>query len=392
MLIATKRADGTFDIVATAFDEDLVKAAVDEAVTVPLVNDTPIFSTLTNMLRLHSVPRAIQMRGARNKFFRDSGKKTADDKKLYETVRAVALKDGSLLASKVRARSNSSLVTIAKPKSSKQLDKDYFLRGSDRYFLETQLLLESDVVNFKVVGRELSNTSEDVVAEKQITIEQRTSKNRRNLYFYPIAAVEDEGIETQPFQLASKQQWDWTLTLTPNFMNAVFRQHLLKWMDSINKRINTRKNDSMQIVVTDKGLLLRSEYDKVNDAYTRFQAADVLVEFSDRDRVTFTNDYKFKVRNAEYAKIKVPNPSNPKEKIEIEPNTIKVSPSDIYMLFEALSTASSSIKIMGNGDVMFVEHKDDNASYKTYIPSTDGKGVRKGSLFTTLNDYYVEQA
>ena len=397
LLVAKRRNDGKLDIVATAHEEQLVQKAVDEAITVPHVQHTPVFSTICNMLRIHAVPRSIQRNGIRDKFFRESDIAPIDGEKRREAVRIAALSDGTFVCSKVRARKNSSLLTIATPKDKRPMSGNFFLRGVDRHFLETRLLLDGDVMNWKVVGKELAKASDEVVADKQIALQNLETTHRRNRYFYDMQPHEEEQIETQPIA-ARKEALSvhWQLSLTPGFVNRVYREHLLRWIDGINKRINTKKNQSFELVVSSKGICIRSEWDNKNRCYTRHLPEDVLVRFGAQDKVKLNDLHdsdgkqlkkaKFNASLGKYDFVKLPSVTKSDEVSEVEPYSIRVSPSDIFMLFEALSTASGRVTVKGNERIMWVEHKDEFASYKTYIPSTDVKGVRVGNLFVSARE------
>lgn len=408
VLVGRVNEDGSIDIVGTCDDEKIVESATFSSVNTNEIQQHGLFGVLAHALEIHSLPRKLHYRNARTNFFRLLQEKHSDGNKAYETVRVALLKNGEIVLSKAKAHNNASLTTIAVPKAKHTFEDNYFLRGSDRYWIETKLLLEGQIAVWSSNDNELQDAGDKIKADKLITLKQKfettngkVKERQRNVYFYNLSALEHDN-NTQPYVIESDfdANISWRLELSEETVRTIYYKHFAKWMNYINKRAHIPKNSMMSIIVTGKAIELLSQWDTNDERFTNTSdiGDDGIVLLSGNDKLTdivevpnTLEDYdevSLAFMRAEQKRIDSSKDVNDDE-VYIRSFTFK--PHDMYQLFEALATNySGAVLEYATNRQLRVTHSDSVAEYKTYIPACDTHSrnrVKKG--FVKLCDVEV---
>lgn len=399
VLVGRVNADGTVDIIGTCDDKDIVEAATFTSVNTNEIQQYGLFGALAHAIHIHALPRKLHQRNARTNFFRKLDMKHDDDKPAFETVRVALLKNGEIVLSKARAHNNSSLTTIAKPKAKHTFAENYFLRSSDRYWIETQLLLEGQIAVWSSNDNELLDTDSKIKADKQITLTQTIDgreQGNRNLYFYRLAQLQHDD-NTQPYVIESEFERDisWRLELSPNTVRTIYNKHLVEWMSYVNKRVHTNNNGSMRLVIHDDGIELQSYWNKELKEYSR-TGAESTVKFGENDRLTDveqkTPTPNYDISDAAEAYMaaeakRISQNAAPDGESDDE-RVFVVKPVDMYQVFEVLAeNYSGAVLEYATNKQLRIKHSDNLADYATYIPATQSINQnRLGAGYVKLSD------
>jgi hypothetical protein len=362
VVVLAKRSDyGKLTIIGTTADEAVVDRALLEIGDIDYSSTAPVLRTLVEALKPNIIPKRLQQQKVRAKFYNKTKVKHSYTNKkgvweevvLTEKTRLVLRKNGTILVSKTTA--SASLTTVAKPNIRFGNKTDVFLRGSDRYWLETDLLNEAQIILYDAEPKKkLAKASDKVNADFQITLSNTRSKSKRNLYFYNTDAI-DGGVGFQAdIADAESIKYGWNITASATYIQRLYAKHLEKWLYGMNKGIKLTHNLHMLLHCTSKHLEIQSDWQ--NEKYQQQGK-----EF----QTVFEKDAKSKVHSKD--------------------TKITVSPLDIVQVFATICDAqlTSSVVIEGNKHLLHIQYSTDAADFDVYVPACNHKGVRDDTHFTT---------
>ena len=107
---------------------------------------------------------------------------------VFENARVVLQKNGNVLVSKSSSRA--SLTTLHIPHKKFLLNEDLWLRGSDRYWIETELLNDGEIALYKASDLQ-DQKAKSVHAVKKITLSNTVHQHKRSVYFYDFSRIDD---------------------------------------------------------------------------------------------------------------------------------------------------------------------------------------------------------
>lgn len=351
---------GKLEAVGTTNDDDVIRQAIMESVETDVRKLAPNLRLIVECLRPHIVPHKLQKLNVRKAFFleHDLGKnKEGKDRNFSEFVRFVLTKSGAIIASK--SPSTSSLTTISQPNVPFELERDIFLRGKDRFWIETELLNNGQMPLFKVTTEQgLLDAPANLTASKMLVLKNQQADEERRIYFYDYENLDEE----QSYQPVPVDQisYDWQIDADKKFVTRFYRKQLDQWLVLVKKNIHLASNKTIKLVLADRYLEARSHFVKdqpgVNEeGYARF--ADDYYTLYGRD-----------------AKV---------EHLTDAPAEITVSPLDIVELFATLANVPTKGRIMirGNAHVMNVSYETGTAKHEALIPACDHDGQRDATYF-----------
>ena len=351
---------GNLIVLGTTNDTTLVEQAVLHCVDFDQTKLTPILRLIVECLRPHVVPRALHKRIVRDKFFTkhkvvidDDGKK----EERREAVRFVFTKGGDVLLSKTL--SDASLLTISQPKTIKlALPNAIFMRGMDRYWLETDLINDGQIALYMSEPSDAlaDVTTKHVKATKQVALKNELTGTERAVYFYDFDLLDDQ-LQHQPtIKKPDQIGFDWKLEASKTFIDRLCAKHFDEWLDYVGDRIHLSHNKAFQLVFADDHIEVRSHYKpEETNGYARIGS-----RFSSR----YGSDAQIKRNVAACA--------------------ITVSPLDIIELFAALRSFKLQGKVLieGNSRVLRVTYETEAARHLAYVPSCNEQGKRSSEHFT----------
>ena len=269
MLARATGDDDRLQVLGSTAQQAVVDAAVDEIVELTAATDT--LRLLTDAVKINTVPKQLakQQKFQRNNFYDKVKNYKELDFTKYETTRLVIRKDGRILVSKTGAKA--SVVTCITPKTIKfETDKDLFLRGSDRFWLETEVASEGIIAFLQAEPSEgiAEQKSKKIKAAKKILLKNKLDKSERNLYFYDFGRVV-EGYNTQPgydFQ-SMKEIQDWAIKTNARFINSLYQQHFDGWMERIKGRVQIAPNKISALIIDKDGIFVEKKWSKESEEY-----------------------------------------------------------------------------------------------------------------------------
>jgi hypothetical protein len=362
VLVLAKRNDysGKLTVIGTTAEENAVNRALLEIGDVDYSNLSPVLRTVVEALKPNIIPKRLQQQNVRAKFYEKTKIKTrytnkkgaTEDVVLSEKTRLVVRKDGTILVSK--SPSEASLTTIAKPKLKFGNKTDVFLRGSDRYWLETDLMNLSQIILYSAEPKQkLAKASDKVNADYQITLSNSRNQAKRNIYFYDVDKLDGE-LGYQPNVVAAEYiKYGWSITASASYVRRLNAHHIEKWLYGMNKGVKLQHNLHFQLHCTSKHLEIQSDWQ--NEKYQQQGK-----EF----QTVFGKDAKVKVHNKD--------------------TKITVSPLDLVQVFATICEAQleGNVVIEGNKNLMHIQYSTAIADYDLYIPACDLKGKRDATYFT----------
>jgi hypothetical protein len=351
---------GKLEAVGATNDDEVIKQAIMESVDTDVRKLAANLRLIVECVRPHVVPHKLQKQNVRKSFFleHDLGKNSkGDERNFSEFVRVILAKSGAIIASKSPA--HASLTTISMPNEPFELQRDIFMRGKDRHWLETELMNDGQMPLFKVTTEQgVLDAPEHLTATKMLVLTNQQSKEERKIYFYDYEMLDEE----QSYQPAPVDQisYDWQIDADKRFVTRFYRKQLDRWLVLVKKNIHLSSNKTMKLVLANRYLEARSHFVKdqpgVNDeGYARF--ADDYYTLYGRD-----------------AKV---------EHLTDAPAEITVSPLDIVELFATLANVPTKgrIIIKGNAHVMSITYETATAKHQAFIPACNHEGERDATCF-----------
>ena len=349
----TSNKNSELKVVGTTAKSEIVNSAIMEIGELEYANTPYSLKLLCDSLRINIIPKALQDYGARLKFHLpqtikdDNGNKLA----INENTRLICKTDGTILVSK--STTKVSLVTVVTPTTKFKLKEDIWLRGSDRYYVETNLIHDAEIALYNA---EPKNSLADVKskklkATKQLTLKNTETKQTRNLYFYDFSRVNEDTLY-QPTIKNEQIKWTWEVVADASFIQRFNSQHFESWAHRVKKNIHIKANKSVCFVVTKDGIICEKKW--IDGEYTQV-GNNYLTSFGDDGKL-----------------------SNGKKT-----NKFTFAPTDILQTLDFISKTNikSKVTIKANEHLMLVTFKNDVAKFDVYIPSAIDSGKRNETYF-----------
>ena len=178
-------------LVGSTAQQALVDGAVMQIGEVDFANLPPHLRMLCEVVKLNTITKSLQNYGGRSNFYNKSKlviEREGKKENVRENARVVLQRNGTILVSK--STSDASLTTYYIPSKKFLLNEDIWLRGSDRFWLETELINDSEIALYDATDLE-EQTNKQLKAQKQITLKNTITKQKRNIYFYDFSRIDD---------------------------------------------------------------------------------------------------------------------------------------------------------------------------------------------------------
>jgi hypothetical protein len=369
VLLARREPNGLITQIGSTNERGLVEAAVSQCVRFDHGGLSPILATLVECILPHCVPRTIVTKGNRTKFFSKHAVQIDDAGKMEkrpERARLVVRTDGSLLISKVHAQSG--LTTISKPKAvDLASDETLVLRGIDRYHLEHNLLLDSQIA---LVSSEPSDQLGAVDVDKVAhlrslplkTLSLKSEKlKERAIYFHSFA----EFAAAQPIiKDPENVVYDWELEASKTYFHRFFARGFSPWLGNVKNGLGASGNTAVNLVLFSDRIELQSKWLREKKDWDRTAAVDPGC------MTPFGADASIKFVGGEKATA-----------------SIVVHPHDLLELMSCLSTASliGRVRVQGNDSLLYLSWETPLATHQAWIPSSNTQGHRAAKHFEAFN-------
>jgi len=356
VLLAKSTGKGNeLELVGTTAQQSIVDNALSNISDNNLFANAPAsLRMLCEAIKLNTITRALHSYGARKNFY---GKTTmavkGDDKALLrENARLVLCKDGTILVSKTS--SAASLVTHYIPSKKFLLTEDLWLRGADRFWLETELIHDGEIAIYDVTPAE--NLSEvknkSLKASRQLTLTDSVTKNSRSIYFYDFSMV-DTNTMNQPQIVADDIVFDWSIKANTSYFRRLYEHHFEGWQHRVKHRVHTPNNKVVAFKVGKDGITCEKKWDNEQETFTQ-KGARYFTAFGD-------------------------------DVVACGSGRILFAPTDIIQVLEMVSrynVKKNTVEMSGNQHLIAIKFKNDLAEIRVYIPACSIKGKRDATYFT----------
>ena len=339
-------------VVGATAKQGLIDGTILETSTLDLADVSPNLRMLCEAVQMNTLTKAQQDYGARDKYY-DKTTTKIDGVALtrLQQPRVILRRNGTLMVSRTSAKA--SLITFHIPHTPNKLDQDYWLRGSDRHWLETDLINDSELVLYNAEPKHgvADQKNKQIKANKKITLKSKDKKHQRNLYFYDFSRV-DDNIAYQPNIVDGDPQYDWAVKGKKSYFERIFLQHFDGWQHKVRHRVHTPNNKAIAFDVIEDGIVLEAKWDKEQKVFT---------QTGNRYLTAFGDD-------AETCGIG---------------RTI-FSPIDMLSVLEVIKGSEiedDTVMMSGNADLLFVNYRTKIAEIKVFIPACDEKGKRVATYF-----------
>jgi hypothetical protein len=340
-------------LIGTTAQEHIIDAALNQTVALDLANLKPTFRALCEAIKLNTIPAALQLYGARKNFYQKTNLSIQKGEEKYtvtENSRVVVRSDGSFLVSKIH--SLASLTTYITPKAKFALAEDVWLRGADRFWLETELINESAAALYtstENIGLAQADRRK-VKAVNQLNLKNTITKQERSIYFYSFDGVDDL-TSSQPCIASGKIDYDWTLEGNAAFFSRLYHQHFAGWQHRIKHRVHTSNNKVVAFDVTNKGIVCEKKWSKEENSFTQ-SGSRYLTEITNDTRLSGAGRFMF-------------------------------APTDIIQTLSVLADSPSDmhVQMRANSHLMNIEFENALGNYSIFIPSCAPNGKRDAHYF-----------
>lgn len=351
---------GKLEAVGATNDDEIIRQTIMASVEPDVRQLPPHLRLIVECIRPHIVPYKLHKLKARKAFFQthDLGKDDEGNDRLFQqAARVVLTASGAIIISK--SPSYASLTTISQPNTPFELDRDIFMRGRDRYWLETELVGEGQMPLYKAASQhDFVDAPADLTASKVLLLANQQSKAERKIYFYDYDILQaDQSFQPVPVDAIS---YDWQIDADKRFVTRFYRKQLDRWLVKVGKNIHLASNKTMKLVLADRYLEARSHFVKDQPGV------------NEEGYARFADDYF--TRYGKDAKV---------ERLTDAAAEITVSPLDITELFATLANVPTKgrIVIRGNAHVMNVSYETATAKHEAFIPACDQEGERDATYF-----------
>jgi len=339
-------------VVGSTAQQALVDGAVMQIGEVDFANLPPHLRMLCEVVKLNTITKSLQNYGGRNNFYNKSKlviEREGKKENVRENARVVLRQNGTILVSK--STSDASLTTYYIPSKKFLLNEDVWLRGSDRFWLETELINDSEIALYDATNLE-EQTNKQLKAQKQITLKNTITKQKRNIYFYDFSRIDDATMY-QPAIVKDEIDYDWAVKGNASYFRRLYEQHFDGWQHRVKHRLHTANNKAVAFDVSEDGIVCEKKWDKADNCFTQ-TGNRYLTAFSDDAEVCGTGRIIF-------------------------------APTDIIAVLEMIAkhnVAEDTVMMSGNKDLLFINYKNDIAEIQVYIPSCSITGKRNAKYFT----------
>ena len=341
-------------LIGTTAQEHIIDAALNQTAALDLANLKPTFRALCEAIKLNTIPAALQLYGARKNFYQKTTLAIEKDEEKYtvtENSRVVVRSDGTLLVSKMHSRA--SLTTYITPKAKFTLAEDVWLRGADRFWLETELINESAAVLYtsaENIGLAQADRRK-VKAVYQLNLKNTVTKQERSIYFYSFDGVDDR-TSNQPCIASGKIDYDWSVQGNAAFFARLYHQHFAGWQHRVKHRVHTPNNKAVAFDVSEKGIACEKKWSKEENVFTQ-SGPRYLSPFGTDAKLTGSG-------------------------------RILLAPTDIIQTLSVLanSPAQMQVQMRANNHLLNIEFENSLGKYSVFIPSCTTNGKRDARHFT----------
>ena len=339
-------------LIGSTAQQALVDGAVMQIGEVDFANLPPHLRMLCEVVKLNTITKSLQNYGGRNNFYNKSKlviEREGKKENVRENARVVLRQNGTILVSK--STSDASLTTYYIPSKKFLLNEDVWLRGSDRFWLETELINDSEIALYDATDLE-AQTNKQLKAQKQITLKNTITKQKRNIYFYDFSRIDDATMY-QPAIVKDEIDYDWAVKGNASYFRRLYEQHFDGWQHRVKHRLHTANNKAVAFDVSEDGIVCEKKWDKADNCFTQ-TGNRYLTAFSDDAEVCGTGRIIF-------------------------------APTDIIAVLEMIAkhnVAEDTVMMSGNKDLLFINYKNDIAEIQVYIPSCTITGKRNAKYFT----------
>jgi len=339
-------------VVGSTAQQALVDGAVMQIGEVDFANLPPHLRMLCEVVKLNTITKSLQNYGGRNNFYNKSKlviEREGKKENVRENARVVLRQNGTILVSK--STSDASLTTYYIPSKKFLLNEDVWLRGSDRFWLETELINDSEITLYDATDLE-EQTNKQLKAQKQITLKNTITKQKRNIYFYDFSRIDDATMY-QPAVIFDEIDYDWAVKGNASYFRCLYEQHFDGWQHRVKHRLHTANNKAVAFDVSEDGIVCEKKWDKADNCFTQ-TGNRYLTAFSDDAEVSGAGRIIF-------------------------------APTDIIAVLEMIAkhnVAEDTVMMSGNSDLLFINYKNDVAEIQVYIPSCSITGKRNAKYFT----------
>ena len=354
VLLAKATGNGSeLKFIGSTAQEHIIDATLSHTAAIDLINLKPTFRAICEAIKLNTIPTALQLYGARTNFYQKSSVAVERGERKYnldENSRVVVRSDGTFLVSK--SHSKSSLTTYITPKAKFTLPEDVWLRGSDRFWLETELINESAAILY-TSSEEIGLTKADrtkVKALHQLNLKNTITKQERSIYFYSFDGLDDR-TSSQPCIVPGKIDYDWCIQGKATFFARLYHQHFAGWQHRVKHRVHTPNNKVVAFDVTSKGVICEKKWSKEENCFTQ-SGARYLSPINNDAEVTGAGRIMF-------------------------------APTDIIQTLGLLadSPADMHVQMRANRHLMNIAFESAIGNYSIFIPSCAPNGKRDAHYF-----------
>jgi hypothetical protein len=365
VMLGRRNAKGKIEVVGSDYSAELIQAALFACTALERSNVTPSLRLIAEALEPHALPAKLEK--YRKKFFDDStvectvtlkeldedGKFKTEVKNIKKTTRLryrPATED--FLVSK--AATDASITTYVRPHKTFDCDKEVVMRGSDRSWMERELLNNQKLTLYSAEpDNGLVQTTGTTKASHMLQIEDDAAEHKRNLYFYDKDTVPIETNSHTSVANPSALTWDWELETTVQWLAEFDAKCATPYINKIRGFFNRANFASLQLQIGKRDLELRYWFDDKTKAY----AESYSIPYSTNAKRT-----------------------GKKKSTELFTANAK----DLALVFAVLPTlpiTSQNVQLSGNANVLRITYKTELADYETYIPAADQAGLRDATAF-----------
>ncbi|EDM69387.1 hypothetical protein RAZWK3B_11632 [Roseobacter sp. AzwK-3b] len=360
VLIGRRNSGGDIDILSSTYKDDVISQAFWAARDIDRAKVDPELRLLAESIEPHTLPQKLEP--YRQKFFTPA---------IVEIDTADA--NGSISASKTHVKQNTQLrirpdhgdilvshivtdaglVTRIKPHNLTLATQELRLRGTDRFWIETDLLGQQklDVYHVNTLGG-LRKARSDTKAALELPIKSEIDQHERSLYFYEFATddafirwqtdVRDDALAETAWQISAQKQW------LKNFDATCIDN----WLTHTKGLFNKKQMQRVALIPSSTELTLKHWWDGTAAGYQR--------------------DHATLFQNSASATLTAREP------------VFQCSPKDLAMVFSALPympLSSANVEISANAHVMKIAYSTDLAEYETFIPAVTEDGSKDTTAF-----------
>ena len=347
-------------VVGSTAQQSLVDGAVMQIGDIDFANLPSHLRSICEAIKVNTITKSLQDYGGRKNFYNKSKlvlEREGKKENVRENARVVLRRDGTILVSK--STSDASLVTLYNPSKKFLLKEDLWLRGSDRFWLETELINDGEIALYEATDLE-EQTNKQLKAKQQITLKNTITKQKRNIYFYDFSRIDDATMYQPTILNADEvEKVDYfTGLVNASFFKRFYEQHFEGWQHRVKHRLHTANNKAIRLVFSSDGVMVEKKWDKTDNCFTQ-TGLRYLTSFGDDGGLT---------------------PNDDEQVIE---GAVTIAPTDMIAVLEMIAKSNdiSGVEFGGNEDVLLLRFRNTNGEINAYIPSCTITGKRNTKYF-----------